>query len=112
MKAYKLFKVRKDGSIGSLFMDAARKLPLGEWMEAEDHTRSGFSPRIGWHTLANPSTPHLAMKLANGQERAWYEVEIEDFTEVERPESQGGLWYLANRIKIIRELQCKHSESR
>ncbi len=43
-----------------------------------------------------PVAPHLTEKG-----RAWYKVEIEDFTEQKRPENQGGLWFLANRMKII-----------
>lgn len=104
MKAYKLFKVRKDGSIGSLFMDAARKLPIGEWLRAEDHNRKGFARRLGWHALANPSAPHLKNELASGEKRAMFEVEIEDYSEFERPENQGGKWFLANRIKILGRL--------
>jgi hypothetical protein len=104
MIAYKLIKVRKDGSIGSLFMNAARKLPMGEWMEAEDHNRKGFAKRVGWHTLAAPSAPHLPFELASGEKRAMFEVEIEDYSTFHRPESQGGKWYLAKRMKILRRL--------
>jgi hypothetical protein len=104
MKAYKLMKVRKDGSVGSLFMDATRRLSIGEWMQAEDHNRKGFARRLGWHCLAAPSAPHLATELASGEKRAMFEVEIEDYTEHERPENQGGLWYLANRMKVLRKL--------
>lgn len=104
MKAYKLFKVRKNGSIGSLFINAARVLPVGEWLEAEFKPRKGFAPRKGFHVLASPSAPHLQMELASGQKRKWFVVEIEDYEEIKRPESQGGLWYLANRLKILHEL--------
>lgn len=34
MKAYKLFKIRKDGSIGSLFINASEKYQLDTWMDA------------------------------------------------------------------------------
>jgi hypothetical protein len=96
MKAYKLFRVRKDGSIGSLFINARRKLPIGKWMWAEDYPTNGFAHRPGWHATAKPEAPHLSMKG-----RKWFEVEMKYATEHERPASQGGMWYLAKRIKIV-----------
>jgi len=36
--------------------------------------------------------------------RKWYEVYMLDVTELKRPESQGGMWYLADQIKIIKEV--------
>lgn len=44
------------------------------------------------------------MKLKSGEIRVWKMVEIEDYTEFKRPKSQGGMWYLAKRIKIIDEM--------
>jgi hypothetical protein len=44
------------------------------------------------------------MELANGEKRVWYEVVVDGVTEYDRPESQGGSWGLANRMKIIRRL--------
>ena len=32
-------------------------------------------------------------------------VEIEDYKEIQRPESQGGLWLLANKMKVLHEIQ-------
>jgi hypothetical protein len=32
--------------------------------------------------------------------RVWKQVEIEDYVELKRPESQGGVWYLAQRMKL------------
>jgi len=37
----------------------------------------------------------------------WIKVEIEDTTEHQRPESQGGLWYTANWIKFLEILKEK-----
>lgn len=99
MKAFKLFKVRKDGSIGSLFINASRKLPLNEWLTSECYPTKGFALRPGWHCTHKPYAPHLSMK-----KRAWYKVDIQDFKAEKRPKSQGGLWYLANKIKIIGEV--------
>lgn len=46
-------------------------------------------------------------KLANGEQRVWVECEVEDWTSYNRPESQGGSWILAQKMKIIRELTEK-----
>lgn len=102
MKAYKLLRVRKDGSIGSLFINKRRKIPVGEWIEAEDHKTKGYAHRPGWHTTIEPNAPHLSIK-----DRKWFEVEIEDWYELKRPESQGGTWYIANKMKIIKELNVQ-----
>ena len=41
------------------------------------------------------------MELKSGEKRVWRKVLIEDFTEFKRPDNQGGLWYLAKRMKIL-----------
>ena len=33
--------------------------------------------------------------------RRWYRVEIRDFKELKRPQSQGGLWYIAKWMRVI-----------
>ena len=98
MLAYKLLKVRKDGSIGSLFIERRARRPIGEWLISEDHQTKGFAHRPGFHCTAKPEAPHLSLK-----ERKWYVVEIEDYEKIRRPESQGGIWYLAKRMKILEE---------
>lgn len=42
--------------------------------------------------------------IANGEQRVWVECEVEDWTSYNRPESQGGSWILAQKMKIIKEL--------
>lgn len=98
MIAYKLFRVLKDGTISSLFINKKRRLPLNIWLESESFPTKGFAIRPYWHCTNSPKAPHLSMK-----NRAWFKVEMEDFEEFNRPKSQGGLWYLAKRIKIIKE---------
>ena len=95
MIAYKLFRKLKDGSISSLFINKKKRLPIGTWMTAEAHPTKGFAVRPGWHCTHDPYAPHLSEKG-----RIWLEVEIDDYEEVVRPASQGGIWYLAKRIKI------------
>jgi len=95
MKAYKLVRMMKDGSLASLFINPRDRLPMDTWLEAECYPTKGFAVRPGWHCTAKPNAPHLSIKG-----RVWVEVEIDNYTEVHRPENQGGLWYLANRMKI------------
>lgn len=95
MKAYKLVKLRKDGSIGPLFMNARLRIPFDEWLEAGDHHKKGFAHRPGWHCCFKMEAPHLSEKG-----RVWCEVEVDDYSILERPESQGGKWILANKIKF------------
>ena len=96
MKAYKLVKQRKDGSLGSLFVDASRKLPVGLWMPAINHKPKALKERMGWHCLKSPNAPHLSK-----DGRVWVEVECSGAEEINRPECQGGTWLLAKQMKIV-----------
>lgn len=101
MKAYKLFKLRKDGSLGPLFINAKQRIPLGEWLQAEDHPTKGFAHRPGWHCCFKPHAPHLASCLSNGQKRVWCEVSVQGIRKYNRPESQGGAWVLAESMQVV-----------
>ena len=96
IKAYKLFRLRKDGTLGPLFINKKQVLPLDQWLSAEDHPTKGYAHRPGWHCLPNMEAPHLTTKG-----RVWAQVVITESKEIERPESQGGAWYLANKMKIV-----------
>lgn len=96
MIAYKLVRRRKDGTLGPLFINARLRIPMGEWLDAEAHPRKGFAFRPGWHCCFTPHAPHLSEN-----DRVWVKCEIEDHTTYDRPESQGGAWVLANRIKFL-----------
>lgn len=96
MITYKLFRVRKDGSLGSLFIDRKTKLPLNKWLPAKSHPTKGFAERPFWHCTSKPEAPHLSMKG-----RRWFRVEIKNFTEFKRPKNQGGKWYLAKKMRIL-----------
>jgi len=97
--AYKLFKKRKDGSLGSLFINKKVKLPKDVWLEAEAHQTKGFKFRPFWHAMVTDKAPHLSM-----EGRVWCLVRVDDYTEMERPESQGGTWLLAKKLMILGEL--------
>ena len=98
-RAYKLVRKLKDGSLAPLFINKKLRLSFGKWMEAECHPTSGFAVRPGWHCCFQMNAPHLSEK-----DRVWIEVEVDDFETYARPESQGGAWILANRMKVIREV--------
>jgi hypothetical protein len=100
-QGFKLLKVRKDGTLGPLFINARARLRVGEWMPAEAHRRKGFAFRPGWHVMAKPEAPHLKTELASGERRQFWEVEIADYIEETRPESQGGVWYLAQKMRLV-----------
>lgn len=99
MIAYKLFRVMKDDTISSLFINKKARHPIKKWLSAIDVPTKGFTHRCGWHCTANPIAPHLSK-----QGRAWFEVEIKDYEILQRPMSQGGIWYLAKNIKINKQL--------
>ena len=96
MIAYKLVRQRKDGTLGSLFINRKDVLQKDVWLTAKPYPTKGFAVRPGWHCTKFPEAPHLSM---NG--RVWVKVDIEEFKEFKRPESQGGIWFIANRMKIL-----------
>ena len=105
MKAFKLIKKRKDGTLGPLFINARQRIPIGKWLKAEAHRRKGYKFRPGWHCTSKPNAPHLSE-----EGRVWCEVEIEDFEEFQRPNAQGGLWFIAQNMRVIRELNNPNLE--
>jgi len=97
MIAYKLFKERKDGSIGSLFINKKEILPLNKWIIAKKFPTKGYKFRPFFHCTNLPIAPHLSKKG-----RRWYKVEMKQFSIMNRPISQGGIWYLAKKIKVLK----------
>jgi len=79
-------------------------------MEFENIPTKGFAERPGWHCTAEKNAPHLKMKLKSDEVRVWKMVVMEDYDEVQRPENQGGLWFLAKRIKIIPDDRARYIE--
>lgn len=104
MKAYKLVRKGKDGLLYPLFITRNKPTPIGVWLPATCNPTKGFAVRCGWHCCFTPYAPHLKERLANGEQRVWIEVEVEDWESYDRPESQGGAWILAQRMKVVREL--------
>lgn len=86
----------KSGDITPLFINKTFKIPFNEWLQAESHPTKGFKLRPYWHCTSEPNAPHLSTK-----DRVWVKVEIQDYEEFERPNNQGGLWFLAKKIKFV-----------
>lgn len=99
--AYKLVRIKKTGQIGPLFINRALDIKINVWLKSEDHPTKGFAHRPGWHCSNKPVAPHLKTALKSGERRVWYKVQIKDYIEIKRPESQGGIWYLAKSIKFL-----------
>jgi hypothetical protein len=99
MIGYKLFRVRADGTLGSLFINRKAVIPLGKWLKSATYPTKGFALRPGWHITNSPVAPHLSMK-----NRKWYKVEFKNFEKIVRPANQGGLWYLAKNLRVLEEV--------
>jgi hypothetical protein len=99
MVAYKLFKKRKSGSYGSLFINRKLIITPNVWFQAKPHLTKGYAFRPGWHCCATPNAPHLSNKG-----RVWCKVQIKSFKKMIRPTAQGGMWYLAKHMKLLKEL--------
>ena len=102
MKVYKLFRKRKDGTLGPLFIGARKRLPLGVRLKAELIPTKGFKVREGWHACLQPYAPHLKQGLGSG--RVWCLCEAEGLKLYSRPLAQGGTWVTAEHLTIIKEL--------
>lgn len=97
IKAYKLLKLRKNLSLGPLFINRKQIIEPGKWLEAQCFPTKGYALRPGWHCTHAPVAPHLSNKG-----RVWCEVEIKDYEIIHRPAYQGGIWYLAKHMKLIK----------
>lgn len=98
VRGWKLFRLRKDGTLGPLFINRRQVVPVGEWLPAEDHETKGYAHRPGWHATGAPIAPHLRQ----GGDRVWCQVELADYTPMCRPASQGGAWVLAKWMRVVK----------
>ena len=101
---YKLFRLRKDGTLGPLFINRGLVVPVGQRLEAELHPTKGFAVRQGWHAALRPHAPHLKESLRSGERRVWCRILLESPTYYDRPESQGGTWVLGSAMTVIEVL--------
>lgn len=106
IRGYKLFRVSRKGHLHSLFIGKRTPLTIGEWLQSESLPTKGFAVRPGWHVCSEQSAPHLALDPVSDMPRVWAEVECDGWIDYhERPESQGGLWYTCERVRIVRVIR-------
>ena len=103
MTAWKLFRLRKDGTLGPLFINRKQVITPGVPYKAEYCPTPGYKPEAGWHCCRQRFAPHLKTVLANGERRVWRKVEIKYWTTRTRPLAQGGDWYLAHEMKVLED---------
>ena len=96
IEAWKLLRVRRDKSLGPLFINRSQVIPLNKWLQSENHPTKGFAIRPGWHATPRPHAPHLSKKG-----RAWCRMQLKGVKPFNRPASQGGQWYLAKWMKVV-----------
>ena len=110
MKAYKLFRLRKDNTLGPLFIDAKLRIPTDTWMKSKlgKPPKSSWKVRQGWHCCYQPVAPHLNSTITS---RVWCEVEVRHTTELPRPDRLGGNWILADELKVVRRLTAQEVKS-
>ena len=104
MEAYKLLRVRADGTLGSLNTDIGRKLPIGEWLRAGNHARPGRTPHPGWHALTEPASKHFR----DFPGRKWYRVELQNVTPYPRPDE---MWLVAECMRILAPVESEKSDA-
>lgn len=100
--AYKLFRVRADGTLGSLFINRPRRVPVGKRLRAQTYPTKGFALRHGWHALKKPHAPHLSKRG-----RKFYVVKLEGCVIHDRSKHQGGRWFCAEYMTVLRPYQGK-----
>lgn len=93
--AYKLIRLRKDGTLGPLFIGRKIVIPIRKWIKARAIRTPGFAFRPGWHACSKPLAPHLSTVG-----RVWCRVSLRGAERHERPQSQGGLWYVAKQLRV------------
>jgi hypothetical protein len=97
----KLFTLRKDGSLGPLFIGAKERIPVGEWVQFDEKlSRKGFATRPGIHA-PTADAPHIKPKVGEG--RIEKKVLLRNWEILQRPQSQGGNWYIAGEMKVLPE---------
>lgn len=97
--AYKLCRKLKNGDLRTLFIDKKKNIVMNEWLEAGCFPTKGFAVRPYWHSTSLPTAPHLT---ENG--RVWVTCKIRNYAHFNRPQQQGGLWYLSKEVMFVKEL--------
>lgn len=97
MYAYKLMRERKDGSLGSLFINRRARYYPGDVMVAKPHPTPGFAFRPLIHCTDRMEADHLSKAG-----RRWVLVYI--YGDVEWFQHRGQSWPLAQKLKIMSKM--------
>lgn len=97
IRAWKLLRLRRDGTLGPLFINRPQVIPLNQWLQAEDHPTPGYQHRPGWHAAPHRFAPHLSPRG-----RVWCRVELRGWVRIKRPKSQGSAGYLAKNMWVMK----------
>lgn len=97
--AFKIFRVRRDGTLGPLFIGRDIVIKPGVWIKAKAIRTEGFKFRPGWHACPTQNAPHLTLKG-----RVWAKVELRGVKLHHKPANQGGLWYTAKQLRLVEVL--------
>lgn len=100
VEAHKLLRVRRDGSLGPLFIDKRLRIPVGRWLVAKPKRTKGYAFRPGWHAVSDRRT---VKHLRQGGDRLWFLVELRGARAEVRPRGQG-TWYVARKMRVVRAL--------
>lgn len=96
VKAYKLFKRKKDGNIYPLFVNANKPVPIGQWLDAEEGTQGKSEGKVkssigdlayrpGWHAGDLPVATHIGGKSRKELTAPDYRPDDHVWAEVEMP---------------------------
>jgi hypothetical protein len=96
-RGWKVFRVRDDGTLGSLFFGRRRVLLRGQWLGAHKGLHlSSLAYRPGWHVLLRRSAPWLTSKK---DRRVMLRVEARGVISV-YVSPRGVPWLIAQEIRI------------
>lgn len=96
VKAYKLFKRKKDGNIYPLFVNANKPVPIGQWLDAEEGPQGKSEGKVksslgdlayrpGWHAGDLPVATHIGGKSRKELTAPDYRPDDHVWAEVEMP---------------------------
>lgn len=97
VSGYKLMRMRKDGTLGPLFINRSQRIRPGKWLWYQDYYTRGYAHRPGWHALLEPHAPHLKLR----SDRVWCRVDLQYVSEWETPGAYGHVWLLAKRMRVV-----------
>ena len=96
VKAYKLFKRKKDGNIYPLFVNANKPVAIGQWLDAEEGPQGKTEGKVksslgdlayrpGWHAGDLPVATHIGGKSSKELTAPDYRPDDHVWAEVEMP---------------------------